>query len=133
MEPVGDKHILVVEDDVDVCNAILDSLHRHGYKPIGVTSSREAILKLKNQQYAAILLDMRLEKGSGEELIEFIRKRKDSVNKSTPILVVSGHLDKPLVLKIASEIQGAIVKPFDNKDLIAQVEKLVGPAIRDKN
>jgi DNA-binding response OmpR family regulator len=121
------KQILVVEDDVDVCNAILTSLSRAGYRPTGVTTAREANLKLRNQAYSCILLDMRLGEENGESVIELIRRRKDSPNKNTPVLVVSGHLDKDLIAKIAGQIQGAIVKPFDQKDLLAQVEKLAGP------
>ncbi|MGE3263507.1 MAG: response regulator [Bacteriovoracia bacterium] len=120
------KQILVVEDDVEVCNAILTALSRQGYRPTGVTSAREAMFKLKNQKYACILLDMRLGEETGEDLIEFVRHRKDSSNTSTPVLVVSGHLDRHLVLKIASQIQGAIVKPFEQKDLLAQLEKILG-------
>lgn len=121
------KSILVVEDDVDVCNAIITALTRQGYKTTGVTTAREATFKLKNQKYSCVLLDMRLGEENGDLLIDFMRERKDSANTATPVIVVSGFLDKELVLKIASKIQGAIVKPFEQKDLIAMVEKLIGP------
>jgi DNA-binding response OmpR family regulator len=122
------KSILVVEDDIDVCNAIVTTLAQNGYRPTGCSSAREANFKLKNQKFACILLDMRLGNETGEHVIEFVRHRKESQNLGTPVLVVSGSLDKDLILKIAGQIQGAIVKPFDQKDLLSLVSKLIGPA-----
>lgn len=120
-----DKNILVVDDDVDLCNSIVAALHREGFRPTGVVSGREANFKLKNQKYSCILLDMHLGHEDGDELIDVIRNRKDSQNNDTPILVISGFLDKPLLEKIAKDIQGALVKPFELSVLIEQVKKLV--------
>jgi len=125
--PGAEKQILVVEDDVELCNSILTSLHLKKYKCIGVTEVREASLRLKNQKFDAILLDMRLGSGdSGEELITFVRERKGSMNVNTPIIVISGFLDKPLVQKIAPFIQGALVKPFEMAALLEAIKKQTG-------
>jgi DNA-binding response OmpR family regulator len=121
-----DKHILVVEDDVELCNAMLSTLHRNGYKVVGATDVREATFKLKNQKYNCILLDMRLGVDSGVELVDFIRERKDAQNTETPIMVVSGHLDRDIVEKVGKRIQGAMVKPFDMNVLLENLKKIVG-------
>jgi CheY-like chemotaxis protein len=117
------KNILVVDDDVDLCNSIVSALHRDGYRPTGVTTAREAIFKLTNQQYDCLVLDMRLENETGEEVIEAIRKQKDSQNARTPIVVISGFLDKKLLVKVAKNIQGALVKPFELSKLLELVKK----------
>jgi len=119
------KNILVVDDDVDLCNSIVSALHRDGFRPTGVTTAREAIFKLKNQKYDCLILDMRLENETGEEVIEVIRHRKDSQNASTPIIVVSGYLDKPLLVQVAKDIQAALVKPFELSKLLETVKKHV--------
>jgi len=116
------KNILVVDDDVDLCNSIVSALHRDGYRPTGVTTAREAIFKLTNQQYDCLVLDMRLENETGEEVIKVIRKQKDSQNANTPIVVISGHLDKKLLEKVAKYIQGALVKPFELSKLLEIVK-----------
>lgn len=123
-----DKHILVVEDDVDLCNAVLDTLRAQGHKPLGVTDLRDATLRMKNQKYDCLIFDMRLgDAESGEELIKLARDRKESLNIQTPIIVISGYLDKPLLQSIATSIQGALVKPFEMDALVALVSKLSGP------
>jgi DNA-binding NtrC family response regulator len=119
------KHILIVEDDADLCNAMMKMLFDAEYEPHGSLTIKDAQLKLQNQAYGCIILDMRLGESTGEELIEFIRGGQGSLNNRTPILVVSGYLDKALVQKIAGKIQGALVKPFDTQTLLSNVKKLV--------
>jgi DNA-binding NtrC family response regulator len=117
--------ILIVEDDVELCNGIMRALHREGYNPSGAIELRDAMFRLKNQKYACVLLDMKLGVDFGEELITFMRGRIDLGNEDTPIVVISGNLDKPLVEKIAHQIQGALVKPFDMKSLLEVVKRKV--------
>ena len=125
MEKLEGRRILVVEDDISLCNSILNTLHRQGHNPKGVTDLREAAFRMKNQKYDCLIIDMRLSNAeSGEELIRMARETKDSLNLHTPILVISGYLDKSLVHKIARSIQGALVKPFEMKALLDLVSKV---------
>lgn len=117
------KHILVIEDDTELCNAIMKVLQDNDYQPFWASDRRESIFKLRNETYALILLDMRLGADTGEDIIEFARFHKESLNEKTPILVVSGFLDQHLIKKIKGEIQGALVKPFDLNNLITNVKK----------
>lgn len=120
-----EKHILLIEDDVDLCNAMLSGLHNAGYVAYAATELREATFKIKNEKYACILLDMRLGENSGSDLVHFIRERKDAQNTNTPILVISGHLDRPLLAKLKGQVQGALVKPFSMDALLENIKKLV--------
>lgn len=122
------KYILVIEDDEGLCDSILENLQTAGYRCMGVNNLKEASFKLQNQKYECILLDMQLGAESGMSVIELVRSRKGSQNPDTPIVVVSGYLDKVLLKKIASQIQGALVKPFDTKMLLSTVDKLTDSA-----
>lgn len=117
------KHILVVEDDVDLNNSILTALTASGYIAHGAVDTRDAGFKLKNQTYACILVDIKLGIESGESLILQIRERRDYMNLDSPIVVISGNLDRPLVEKIGRKIQGALVKPFSMPGLLDTVSK----------
>jgi DNA-binding response OmpR family regulator len=120
------KHILVVEDDTVLSGAMVSALNRDGYKGVAAADIREAMFKLKNQTYACVLLDMKLGADAGADLVDFIRERKDSMNKTTPVVVVSGNLDRPTMGKIAGQIQGALVKPFDMSSLLETVRRHAG-------
>lgn len=127
------KRILVVEDDTELCNSILKVLQDNDYHPFWAADRRESIFKLRNETYALILLDMRLGADTGEDIIEFARFHKESMNDKTPILVVSGFLDQHLLKKIKGDIQGALVKPFDLTTLLNNVKKFVEPAATKPN
>jgi two-component system response regulator HydG len=120
----AEKFILVVEDEVDLCSTMTRALTKAGFTTIGVNTVREATFKVKNQAYNCILLDMRVGEERGEDLIELIRTRKDYNNLTTPIIVISGFLDKDVILDIRGKIQGAIVKPFDAKSLLEMIKKV---------
>jgi len=120
------KAILVVEDDVDLCNEILGILNNAGFRPTGVTNSRDALSRLKNQKYSCIVLDLRLGEENGEDLIDVVRTRPEMQNANTPIIVISGHLSKQIAANIAVKIQGAIVKPFTTESLMGNIKRVVG-------
>lgn len=120
----SEKYVLVVEDEADLCSTVVKSLSSHGYTATGVNTIRDASFKLKNQTYACIVLDLRVGEEKGEEFIEQIRTRKDYSNVATPIIVISGFLDKDLVMEIRGKVQGVIVKPFDEKSLLEILQKL---------
>lgn len=123
-----DKLVLVVEDETDLRTSILASLNSERYRSVGVANAREAIFKLKNQKFSLVLLDLKLEEGNGEEVLQFMRTRPDHKNQSVPVLITSGTLDKEVVARISGLVQGALVKPFNLASLIAQVKRLIGPA-----
>jgi len=102
---------------------MVSSLQAKGYSAIGASDVREGMFKIKNQCYVCILLDIRLGANSGDDLVEFIRDRKDSLNTSTPIVIVSGYLDQHVVEKIGKNIQGALVKPFEMAALLDIVKR----------
>jgi DNA-binding response OmpR family regulator len=120
----SDKYILVVEDEADLCSTVTKAISHDGFSAIGVNTIRDASFKLKNQTYSCILIDMRIGEERGEDLIELIRTRKDYNNVATPIIVISGFLDKDVIMEIRGKIQGAIVKPFDAKSLLEMLNKL---------
>jgi DNA-binding response OmpR family regulator len=124
------KHILVVEDDVELNSAVTDALNRAGYKAVGVHNARDALMRMKNQKYDAIFVDIVLGDGSnaesGEDLLFQIRERPDANNQATPVVVISGNLQRELVERIAKSIQGALVKPFEMKALLEAARKAAG-------
>jgi len=69
-------------------------------------------------------MDINLGNDNGTDLIDLIRTRNDMQNQDTPILVISGFIDKVLMKKIAHRIQGALVKPFQLIALIGHIKKV---------
>jgi DNA-binding response OmpR family regulator len=124
MDVSAAKHILVIEDDKDLLESMKSILVDAGFVSTGVSAVREASFKLKNQKYACVVLDLRLGDESGEEIVEFMRTRKEIPNGQTPVLVVSASISPEVMKRLAGRIQGAIVKPFDLQAFTEKVKKL---------
>ncbi|WP_019215705.1 response regulator [Legionella tunisiensis] len=61
------------------------------------TTVKEALEYLNRQVFHCILLDIGLPDISGEELLPLIRNH--SLNKNTPIIVISSHVNEAIQLK----------------------------------
>lgn len=120
----AEKTVLVIEDDPQLCNSILKLLQEENYRCIGVSSSREALFRLQNQKYSCILVDLKLGEEKGEDLIATTRSRRDLPNRTTPILVITGNLDKQIATKMAGQVQGIVVKPFDPNTLLEKLNAI---------
>lgn len=117
------QKVLVVDDDADLCNSIIQSLYDAGFDASGSTEISDAMFKLKNQEFACIILDMKIRNDSGDDILIYVRERTDSLNLTTPILVISGNLDQDILVNIAKYVQGVMVKPFNMTALLDGVKK----------
>lgn len=127
---VPSKWILLVEDDPESSMVIRELLtYESGLKVRTAAKASEGIQLLRNQRFDCILVDLHLEQGSGETLIEHVRKDSSGFNYNTPILVVSAHLDREVLLRLKDFINGAIAKPFTQEVLLKRVQELISPAL----
>ena len=72
-ETVHKGKVLIVDDDVNVVNAMQDYLTACGYMAVGCTSGREAIEKLKTNDFEIILTDLMMPEMNGVELLKAAR------------------------------------------------------------
>jgi len=115
-----DAHVLVVEDDPDIADAILDILQDAGRPAEYARDGAEALQKLEElERPCLILLDLMMPRMDGLEFLRRLRERTDS--DDFPVLVISAHgtltpADYPGLL-------GVLQKPFDAKQLLEAVQE----------
>jgi len=113
--------IAVIEDDVDLAEELIHALEHNGFRCINARTALDAKIKLRIQKFHCIVLDINLEKGTGDDVVRDIRAHSKHENYSTPVVVTSSHLDQGLVLKIRDQIQAALVKPYLIDQLLAKI------------
>jgi two-component system OmpR family response regulator len=118
------KWVLIVEDDPDIRQLFTEECHRAGYKVLSCTTTIDAFRMLANQRFDCILLDMRLERGAGDQIILIIRRDPLGFNFATPIIVVSGELSVEIVNKVRSSVSSFFVKPFDLAAVMTKVTSI---------
>lgn len=118
------RSILLVEDDVELSEAIMHFLHKRQMHVVHAPSLRDAYHKMRNERFSCIVCDIRLGSESGEELVTYTKTKKAEPNVDVPILIISGFLDRPLVQRLADQIAGAMVKPFEMSVFIKKIESI---------
>lgn len=114
--------ILVIDDNTEALDTISSLLSIVGAESVRQAKSAEqAFEMLENQSFAIILSDYQME---GMDGIDFLDKLRSKGNQ-TPVLLLSGALDKAAVLRASRYSKVDIfAKPFQMTDLLSAVERL---------
>ena len=124
------KPILVVDDEIDICNTTKNFLTRKGYEVFTALTKDEAMEAIRQNRPKIILLDIRLKEASGIDIL----KEAKQIDKNIKVIMVTA-LDDDENMKQA-KAWGAddyIAKPFTTsylKDVLMQ--KLTTLAFREK-
>lgn len=115
---MADTVILIVDDELEICELVSMYLTKEGYRAIYVHDGVSAIQAAVQHQPDLILLDNLLPDLSGVEVCAQLRQIVDS-----PILFMSckgEESDKVIALGIGGD--DYIVKPFGLRELVARVK-----------
>ena len=112
--------ILVVDDEdivLESCQAVFEL---EGFEVMLVPSADKAIEAMKNDNFALLLIDVKMPKHDGMYLMEKIKKQWPNI----PIVVMSGYCTTETIRE-AFKMGAAnfIAKPFEPDELIKTVRK----------
>lgn len=118
--------VLLAEDDPDQSEMLADILDGEGYTVETAFSGEAALHKLMNREYELVLLDIRMPGMYGSEVLRRFRtKEKDA---RTAIIVLSAFATEPEMQQHRRDGANlSLSKPYDFEELIAAIEKFVGP------
>jgi CheY-like chemotaxis protein len=117
------RRILLVEDDADVRASIEAELRETGYDVIGAADGEAAWQELlRGARPSLIVLDLRVPKVSGWELLD--RLRRSSIFIDLPVVIVSAYLGFPPAGAMAW-----VRKPMRPRQLSEVVERLLPRAV----
>ncbi len=115
------KKILYVEDEIELAELVTSEFNSKDYSYIHSIKLVEAVTKAKNQKFDAIVTDIKLAAGSGDQLIKAIKCNPQHMNYSTPIIVSSAFLTADVLKTINGKVDKVIVKPHMIEDLIKAI------------
>ena len=115
-------HILVVEDDARLNQAVCTYLNDSGFAAKGCLSARAAYDEMYNRLYDLIISDIMMPEIDGFALAESIRR----VNGTIPILFMSARDDLPAKQRgFRLGIDDYMVKPIELDELLLWVRALL--------
>jgi FlaA1/EpsC-like NDP-sugar epimerase/ActR/RegA family two-component response regulator len=120
----GDRHsILVVDDDVQMCEVIVDFLKQR-YRVRVANSAGEARELIKEEMPDVMLLDVRLPDQDGTELCDALRK--EDHGRDVPIIMMTGHVDERMVVRgLRAGADDYVMKPMSLDELSARIEAVL--------
>ncbi len=113
--------VLVAEDDPGLRSVLERGLREQGYVVDGVVDGAEALAYLRSYTYEVAVLDWRMPKKTGIEVIAEMRSRGDR----TPVLMLTAR--DATEDRVEGLNQGAddyLVKPFSFAELVARITAL---------
>ena len=114
--------LLLVEDNAELAHWIVTLLRAENFAVDCANDGESADAVLSTQSYDVVLLDMRLPRMSGKEVLARLRRRGD--NEPVLMLTAHGSIDD----KVDCFSMGAddyVVKPFDARELVARIKALI--------
>ena len=113
--------ILVVDDDLNICELLKLYLENDGYVVYTANYGKQAVDMFKNKTPDLVLLDIMLPKMDGWQVCREIRK-----TSGVPIIMLTAKgetFDKVLGLELGAD--DYVVKPFDTKEVMARVKAVL--------
>lgn len=114
------KTILIVDDELDIVEAVKAILEEERYKVITCGNGREALKCLEDSRPDLAIVDIMMPVMNGYETIKAIRHREDFAK--LPILIMSAIV--PAVKGKEYSWAGYLQKPFSLHELLRQVHTL---------
>jgi len=120
--------IFVVDDDPSVRRSLTRLLTSAGYTVEAFASAGEFLARERYTGPCCLVLDMRMPGLTGLELQETLA----AAGRRLSIVFVTGHVDVPMSVRAMK--RGAadlLTKPFDDKDLLAAIQRAVAKDAQD--
>jgi len=118
---MNNQRILVVDDDRNICELIRLYLEKEGFTVALAYDGQAALNQFKESTPSVVLLDVMLPKMDGFQVCREIRRISN-----IPIIMLTAKgetFDKVLGLELGAD--DYMVKPFDNKELVARIKAVL--------
>jgi two-component system, OmpR family, copper resistance phosphate regulon response regulator CusR len=122
-------HVLVIEDEKKVAQALRKGLEAEQYQVTVACSGEEGFFQLNAEVFDLVLLDLMLPGRDGLEILTTLRKR----GFETPVLILTARDSvQDRVLGLDSGADDYLVKPFAFPELLARIRLILRREKKDQ-
>ena len=114
--------ILIVDDEVNLLQSLSDVLKRKGYSVATAQNGLEALGRLKERYFNIAIIDLKMPKMGGMELLEIIKERYPQ----TLVVILTGYgTIKNAVEAMKKGAYNYLIKPFSPDEIILIANKIM--------
>ena len=114
--------ILVVEDDETMRNLVVNYLREHDIQALSASGQEEVSRLFAREAPSLVILDLRLGREDGLDLLREIRSQSD-----VPVIITTGHcrdeIDRVVGLELGAD--DYLTKPFGLRELLARIRAVL--------
>jgi CheY-like chemotaxis protein len=109
--------ILIVDNDLALCEFIHEVLTAEKIQSVAVNDSLQAAARLREERFDAVFLDMRMPVVDGIELAT--RIRSSGMNQHTPLIMITGEQDNKIMQRaFQAGVNLFLFKPVDRSRIM---------------
>lgn len=126
------KTVLVVDDEPDIRRMLEIALKTQGYTVLLAQDGQEGLDTLKRSRPDLAILDVKMPRMNGFELL--VEMRKAETLKDIPVIMLTsltaGGSKSDEVWRNSLEISDFLSKPFDTHQLLDRVKRILQPDVQ---
>jgi two-component system response regulator CpxR len=115
------EHVLVVDDDVELCGLVQEYLTAEGFSLKAVHDGEQGLQQALTNEYALVVLDVMLPGINGFEVLRRIR----SVSKIPVLLLTARGEDVDRIVGLEIGADDYLPKPFNPRELVARIRAIL--------
>lgn len=118
------EKILIVDDEVAICDMLAMSLGAEGYEPLTAHNAQDAHALILDKKPDLVLLDWMMPGTSGLELL--LRLRKDELTRGLPVIMLTAKAEEESTITgLDAGADDYIRKPFSQRELSSRIKALL--------
>ena len=118
------KQVLVVDDDGSIRELVKILLRHDGFDVEAAANGRAAIDAIEKKDFDAVVLDLMMRDGSGEDVLRTLAVQRPDVKC---VVVISASSAAKIAAVDETNVAAKLRKPFDINELIDAVRRCVEP------
>ena len=125
--PANNKHVLVVDDDIELALMFQTLLEVHDYQATTAANGVQALKRLKESDVDAILCDLSMPELSGDLFYDEVGRVRPHLLKR--FIFITGNADDPLYETFLRRVKAPVLaKPVSLERLLEELKALLGTA-----
>lgn len=123
------KRILIVEDDIELCQEVVVLLERSGYEAQFITDFNDTLKNILDYNGDLVLLDINIPGVDGQSILRQLRKYSD-----VPVIMLTSkntEMDEMLCLSFGAD--DFVAKPYNPSMLLLHIEVVLKRAGKTEN
>ena len=117
-----ERKLFIIDDNPEIIDVVTEILKDQFDEIISATSVEEAEIKLNQDVFSFIILDIRLASRNGAEVLKHLIDNPENENNKRRVLILSGVVTPEFAIKFSSRFAGVLMKPFEHDELLSIIQ-----------